>query len=203
MSPLRAALERDGFAIVRGVDTPIAFERLLGDLGQVVHRTVVEIRAGVATYVCRPEAVPLHTDHPDVDLVAWWCERQDLRDGAALLVDARAALLALEPLQIEGLPRARLPCPELRQPSGGAGSGSRPVLDADRAVYFAPWLRPTDERAFPSWSALLRAVERAPRAEVRLAQGEVLIVDNHRMLHGRRELASGSRRRLARAWVVG
>jgi len=69
-------------------------------------------------------------------------------------------------------------------------------------IFYAPWLVP--DAAPPVLRVLgesLRAEERFRVVEIRLEVGQTLIVDNHRMLHGRRALCEGSKRRLKRFWI--
>lgn len=196
------ALDRDGFVVLRDIGSPTEFERALAELGEVVLRTPVELRPNVGTYLCRSAAVPLHTDHPDVDVVAWWCERQDEQDGASILVDALAVIAGLDERTRTALGGVPVPCPTLARVAGGPCAAERTVVSASGGVYFAAWLSPTRSGMAAVWRELAQRVEDAPRREVRLGPGEALFVDNRRMLHGRRALAEGSTRRLCRAWLV-
>ena len=201
MNALLDALRVDGFILLRDVG-PDGFERVLEELGDVVLRTPVELRADVSTYVCQPGAVPLHTDHPDVDIVGWCCERQDEHDGASLLVDTRRILAGFDESTRERLSEVLLPCPALRAVTTAAHATLRALLSAADEIYFAEWLAPNEPSALDLWRTFAKAVAQAPCHAFRLTPGDVLLVDNHRMLHGRGPLRPSSMRRLRRAWVV-
>ncbi len=174
--------------------------------GEVVGQERIALREGAHAYVARPGPVPLHTDHPDVDLVAWWCETQDEQDGATLLLDSAPILAALPPATRERLFAVRLACPPL---AGGPPVESRPVLrhgEDGAALFCSPWLRAVEPAVGhqAELDALREALSVGARTQVRsrrLSQGDVLVVDNRRVLHGRGAIAASSRRVLHRVWI--
>lgn len=184
-----------------------AYLRALGRLGRVVQTEEVRLRPGAHAYVAKPGAVPLHTDHPDVDLIAWLCEAQDEIDGASRLLDMSPILANLDPTVRATLQRTELRCPPL---SNGPPSESRWVLEqrGERVRFFLPpWIALVDGEDGASREAV-DAVVRAVRTAssngvmaVRLQPGQALVVDNGRVLHGRSAIAESSPRRLFRGWV--
>jgi hypothetical protein len=207
---LQARLRSDGFVVVRDIATREAFERVAGSFGESLTSTVVELRTRGATYLSRSDAIPFHTDHPNVDVIGWWCERQDEEDGASLLLDGRALVESLDREARIALEGVFLPCPALLELSTKSHDERCVVssTDAGPSIYYADWLRP---RCFTTGAAaawnLLRAGLSADggklRRDVRLGAGDALFIDNRRMLHGRGVLAPMSRRRLRRVWLRG
>ncbi len=182
------------------------FRSLISQLGRPWCETVVELRPNVRSYLCRAEPVPFHTDHPDADLIAWRCERQDVTDGEQLFVDGLAALLACGPDVRETLTRVHV---EVRVRAESPPSivpivRSRSGMDR---LCFAEWIKPIeqDDASVEAFETLKRQVvarkENAIEA-VRLAEGEALVVDNGRWLHGRASLSPTSCRRLTRLWIT-
>ncbi len=181
------------------------YRELVTRLGRPWCETAVELRPDVRSYLCKAEAVPFHTDHPDADLVAWRCEVQDDSDGTQLLVDGLTALRACGAFVRDTLLRVHA---EVRV--RGDSSPSRvPIVRATREgdrLFFAPWISPLEQDpvSLSAFDALRAAVERLCSTdvqEVRLIEGEVLVIDNGRFLHGRGALAGASRRRLRRFWI--
>ncbi|MDE0460311.1 MAG: TauD/TfdA family dioxygenase [Chromatiales bacterium] len=194
---IEAALARDGH--VRCAVEEGATAELLRRLGDIVDETAVRQRSGATTYLAGRYAVPLHTDHPEADLVAWRCDAQDPRDGASVLADGHAILRAM------GAGAHALRGVELRVPAQlPRQSLDRGAVWDGRRLYYAPWypvLRASGDgrRALRTFESLL-AMGFGHR-RVRLAAGELLVVDNGRWLHGRDRLSKGSGRFLRRYWL--
>jgi hypothetical protein len=200
-SDILADIDRNGF-IVLNPTTCDEYLGLMHALGTPGFQTSVELRDDINTYVCQPGEVPMHTDHPEADLIAWRCERQDDLDGASLIIDGQLVahrcdqetqrileLTYLAPRRAKGV--APVLTPVLRR------------LRIQTRICFAPWLTPVgdDPAQARAYQRFATAVSATAPVEVRLKPGEVLIVDNGRVLHGRRALQAGSRRQLTRLWV--
>ena len=194
---IRSGLRRDGLA-VQTVGKEAACEALR-EVGEIVERTEVRQIEGATTYLCGHDAVPLHTDHPEARLVAWWCESQADRDGASVLADGND-LLSLMGDQAEALVQVeqhvppQLPRQVLR---------TAPVWSGER-LYYAPWypvLQATDagRRALRAFRSLLAMGVGHKR--IRLQPGDLLVVDNARWLHGRDRLDRQNDRLLRRFWL--
>jgi hypothetical protein len=205
-----AALARQGYYFIESSVSEARFAAAIEGLGAVIAHERIALRAGAHAYVAKPGAVPLHTDHPDVELIAWRCVAQDRDDGASLVLDARPVIDAIreeDPSAFERLFDTALQCPPLR---GGPPIESRPVLRAHGArslVFCSPWLRAVDPSAGrqAALDQLRRRLSREASARVtrlRMREGGVLIVDNRRVLHGRAAIAEDSPRRLDRAWIA-
>lgn len=182
------------------------FRSLISRLGRSWCETVVELRPNVRSYLCRAEPVPFHMDHPDADFIAWRCERQDATDGEQQFIDGLAALLACGPQVRETLTRVHV---EVRVRADSPPSRVpivRSRFGTDR-MFFAEWINPIEQD-----DASLEALETFKREvaarkvhaieEVRLDEGEALVVDNGRWLHGRASLSPTSCRRLTRLWIT-
>lgn len=194
---IETALAREG--LVRCTVEESATRELLRQLGTIVEETRVRQRSEAHTYLAGRDAVPLHTDHPEADLVAWRCEVQDLQDGASVLADGHAIIRAMganaDPLRSVEL---HVP-PQLPRQTLDRGT----VWDGKR-LYYAPWypiVRASNDgrRALKFFTNLL-AMGFGHR-RVRLKVGELLIVDNGRWLHGRDKLPEKSNRFLQRYWL--
>ena len=197
VAAIRAGLEHHGLAV-----TSVAREavcEVLSGIGEIIDRTQVRQIEGAATYLCGHEAVPLHTDHPEAPVVAWWCESQAARDGASVLADGHA-VLSLMGEQAQALREVEQHVPPQlpRQTLQTA-----PVWSGTR-LYYAPWypiLRATDagRPALETFRALLAMG--AGHKRIRLQPGDLLIVDNARWLHGRDKLEKRNGRLLRRFWL--
>lgn len=182
------------------------YRDLVARLGRPWCETAVELRPDVRSYLCKPEAVPFHTDHPDADLMSWRCEVQDDSDGTQQLLDGLAALQVCGTrvrdvlTQVHAEVRVRGDSPPSRVPIVRASPAG------DR-LFFASWIKPVerDPHSLAAFDTLRDEIDRRASThiqEVRLSEGEVLLIDNGRVLHGRGAIALGSRRRLRRFWIT-
>ncbi len=202
---VREAVRRDGWIRLPAMgDTE--YRQLLRFLGEPWCETAVEVRADVKSYLCQAGAIPFHTDHPRADLMAWRCERQDPSDGTQQLIDGLYALAACQPWVEQALRRITL---EVRVRGGDEPESVAVVRDTclGKRLCFAPWLAPQVQdadgrRAFDTLAHRIEATAVEWTIDVRLEEGEVLVIDNGRMLHGRRAIAPDSDRRLRRFWIT-
>jgi hypothetical protein len=180
------------------------FIEIASRLGKIVDDTPVRVVPGKRTYLARPDPIPLHTDHPIADLIAWRCAAQDERDGASLLLDGRDVIAALDEETRSALHRLELPAMvRLGEPAtpttilAKEGGGER--------LFYAPWLEAVDPCAatrttLVAFRCVLTGLQARAR-RIRLLPGHILLVDNRRMLHGRGALLRESTRRLRRLWI--
>ncbi|MBX3360103.1 MAG: TauD/TfdA family dioxygenase [Phycisphaeraceae bacterium] len=189
-----------------GPTTDAEYRALVGSLGRAWCETAVELRPDVRSYLCRPEPVPFHTDHPEADFIAWRCEQQDHTDGSQQLIDGWAALEACG----RGVRDALTHVHAEVKVRGDSPASRWPIVRAsphgDR-LFYADWIKPieADPHSGMAFDALKAEIGRRTQShveEVRLSEGEVLIINNGRYLHGRKPLASDSQRRLRRFWIT-
>lgn len=200
---LRRELATHGFTVLRAFDlTPddasrapwLFAERLLGERPRMVERQPIKPIPGGRSFAAGAGPAPLHTDSqlhagapPNLQIMA--CAQPAERGGEHLLVDGwalldriRAADPELYRLLFE-TPR-RIPFvfgdvfgPTVALRGGFLALTHAPVLPRGDAVAarLAPW------------------IEASPRIELVTRAGEILVADNHRMLHGRHGFDGGAR----------
>ena len=182
-------LYRHGYAVLRGAGVA-GFEALSSVLGAPLRTTHVRLDPQEGTYLTSPGSIPLHTDHPLVHSIAWLCIEQDDEDGAMVLADLRGMPAELSAMALA----AEAPCPCL---DSTRARSTHPLLQKGR-WYFPDW----HVRADPAMADLVAAVDSLPRFEIQLEKDDVLVIDNGRILHGRRRLARDSCRHLGRHWYA-
>jgi hypothetical protein len=208
MNILDEELRARGFAHVRATLDRASYLELARQLGDAVGTEIIALRPRAHAYVAKPGPVPLHTDHPAVDVIGWLCEAQDEADGASQLLDTRPIVDGLTTKERDELERVGLACPPL---AGGPATERWPVLRRTAhgtAVFSSPWLRVIDDNAarqgaHDAFRQRLSHHARRAVEEVRLAPGEALFIDNRRILHGRRSITGNSHRTLVRVWLQG
>lgn len=175
-------------------------------LGTVFHTTEVRLQPGSSQYALRPEQFDMHMDNPDADYAAWYV-RNDGGDASCPMViaDSREAvnnlptnvlegLESTETLYIDAVTLKRIPIPLM----GKDGNG---VYFARYFPYDVRRIKPRDEKEAANIEALEACLAALPKLVLPVQTGDVVILDNKRMLHGRRQLRADSQRHLFRAWI--
>lgn len=191
-------LADDGFEVFEAGALDAA-TLLAASLGVVLDISDVRIRQDARTYLSAPEGIPPHTDHPAVKLIAWYCHAQHCGPGGEnCLIDSYPALSRLTGDTLQTLARIELRCPMIQQLEG---TGSWPMYrPAERALYYAPWH--VKEESCAALLAFAQEIGQAShRRLVRLNPGQVLLINNQRMLHYREALPHQSNRWLTRFWI--
>lgn len=175
----------------------------LEHLGRVLHVEEVRVEQGGVALLKTSEALALHTDHARADVIVWHCLSQASSGGDTLLLDGYEAWNKLDSETRRVLETVRVSQHRVfrddddRHPVVTWRAG-RPLL------YFTSWL--FDEQMPAEHHAALKALEASiretPAVSLRLLPGDILAVDNHRMLHGRTAIVGEQLRHLRRYWVA-
>jgi hypothetical protein len=168
--------------------------RLLGERPRMVERQPIRAVPGGRSFASSAGPAPIHTDSqihagapPNLQIMA--CVRPADRGGEHLLADGWALLDALRAGDPE-LHDALFTIPRRIPFVFGDVFGPTVALRAGfLTLTHPPFLPPGDALA----ARLAPWIEAAPRIELRTGAGEILVADNHRMLHGRRGFDGGAR----------
>lgn len=195
---LRRAVAAAGYAVVRAdvpdlqpeeaARAPWAFaERLLGERPRMVERQPIKAVPGGRSFAAGNGPTPLHTDSQihggapaGVQILA--CAQPSARGGEHLLLDGFALLDRVRSADPE-LYRLLFEAP--RRIPFVFGDVYGPTV-AQRGGFLAFTHSPVTRRDDPVAVRLARFVDAAQPIELRTEAGEILVADNHRMLHGRR-----------------
>lgn len=215
LSDAEAARLLSGFGL--GFGCPVSQSDKFDFLGHVTDRGS-DIRNHAARGYESPAALPFHNDR--CDLLTLLCVRQAPVGGRTRVVSAVAAchrLMAEAPDLAQVLFE---PVPyDLRDTQGGGrwslmpvfsyGSGTfvtryvRRFIEASQRFEDAPRLTERQRTAFDALDAILTAPGMA--MDLHLAPGELLLIDNHRLLHARSAFTDAAehdaKRLLLRLWL--
>ena len=175
---------------------------LLENLGKVIHVTNVKVKPESKSLVTSSDALDFHTDHHKANWILWHCIEQTDIGGESILVDAVAVYDKLDTKNRDILSRIML----FEHKVFDDDESEYPLIQEENGrlrFYYSFWL--ADKNLSTVQKDALKAFRDAIVNEVpvtiRLDRGDVLIVDNHRMLHGRREIKGHQKRFLKRFWV--
>jgi len=193
-------LWKESYALVKDVASE-GLDAIAAELGEVIHVTDVKVNPKSRALVTSARALDFHTDHARADYVAWLCIDQADDGGETILADAEAAYLRLSPGE-----RHALSGIHLREHKVFADDEDfRPLViveNGEAKFYYSFWLV-EDNLSSTQKDALTRfrrILSECQIAEIKLRPDDVLVVDNARILHGRRAF-SGEKRFLKRYWI--
>ena len=209
-----AAIESLGYAHVKQPRALETFESMAQQMGAIIMRTDLAITPERSSIVYKSDAIAFHQDNPAMNILGWYCVRQDEIDGSALLLDTGDVAEHFSPEEMEVMRSVSVryphPDPLYHNPDMGlvayllwpllTGKATRPQ------VYYVPWLLldsydEKQRRVLEKFAGYLRAKEANQVISIRLREGESLFIDNNRMLHGRGPLQQDSKRFLKRVWI--
>ena len=197
---IQRQLRQSGYVLIRNGSAVI--ENSLSSFGTVVDVTDVEADDNRPGLVTSTRELDLHTDHGDIDTIALSCRSQARRGGESLLVDSRRVLDKLDDATKQALTDVYLTEHRVFDDD----PERRPLLrpqDDHWKLYYSFWLveEALDDRSTAALDAFREALEATEVIELKLRPGDVLLLDNTRMLHGRTAIEDGDRRHLKRHWI--
>lgn len=183
-------LRETGYTVLEGADLDERrpwelVRRILDAPPEMVEHQIIRAVRGGRSFASTDVETPLHADLQlhwgrPADLQIMVCHRPAARGGESLLADMFGAL---RDLAIREAPLVRALCTAVRRFPFISGAIERPTLSffGDRlALLHAPVATPGD----PHFDRVAE-LARKHAARVRLERGQVLVADNHRVLHGR------------------
>ncbi len=194
------SLQKHGYVCLSGT-TPDMLSDVIAHLGTVIMVTDVRPKPAAKSLVCSRRGLDLHTDHHRAAYVAWHCLRQCENGGESLLCNARAVFDALDNKTQKVLSTIFL----FEHCIFTGDKPSRPLISLEHGevnCYYSFWLI-RDGLSATQWKALhtFRGAIKSREFEIKLRQGDMLIVDNRRMLHGRKAINENQERFLKRYWI--
>ncbi|MBK8339405.1 MAG: TauD/TfdA family dioxygenase [Flavobacteriales bacterium] len=196
---MRDELMQNGYCHLKGVDGP-SFEQFITGLGAVILRTAVTVRPESRALVMSDKALDLHTDHQEARFIAWHCIRQTDHGGTSLVLDVGEVFDLLPEADRQRLAQIRFMAHRVFD----GDPDEHPLLsqvNGHRRFYYAPFLVHSRHRAEPVLVKFRQLVREATPVMIDLEAGDVLVVDNHRMLHGRTAIFGSKDRQLDRCWI--
>lgn len=198
---LRKKLEAQGYL---HIPFPHNFTEteVIACFGNSIFRTLIKENPNSTRLLSTNSYVDFHTDHIKAKFIAWQCQSQSAFGGESLLIDGlriikNASLEYLDALQNISVKSHRLFYDDKPE---------YPLFDfGQERIYYAPFLcyLPIELRAKEALEWFQKEITKAPQIEIKLSEGDWLIIDNHKMLHARRGFEARSNRLLTRYWLSG
>lgn len=173
-------------------------------LGEVIFKTEIRENPSSTRLLASNNKMGLHTDHYKARYIAWFCHSQSSFGGDSLLFDAFELIKGYSE-ETKNL------LSEIMVKNHNVFYGDKlsyPILNLNEdnepcSIYYSPWL--VNEPGCIKHKKVLKKFETSlvtiEPIQILLEEGDLLIIDNHRMLHGRESFPTKSNRWLTRYWI--
>ena len=200
---IQSEISEKGYTIIRYPDSKNT-EEILASLGDVIQTTEIRENSKSTRLLVSSQPMDFHTDHNAANYIAWHCNSQSATGGESLLIDTRHILVGFSESMLSLLQEISVQTHKVFY----GDKLSIPLLshtdnEAVFAVYYASWLigPQADIKHTRALDKFQQELLEAIPIEILLSEGDMLIIDNHRMLHGRAGFPPNSNRWLTRYWL--
>ena len=100
-------LHQHGYATLKNAGQA-GLDEVIAQLGEVIQVTRVRNEPDTPALVTSDQSLDFHTDHANVDYIAWLCRRPAEAGGETILADAEAAFARLSAAEQSALGQIRL-----------------------------------------------------------------------------------------------
>ncbi len=177
---------------------------IVSALGTIIQKTEIRENTQSTRLLVSNQGMTYHTDHHAARYIAWFCHSQSAVGGHSLLIDAHEILKTYS----EGVQSLLQEIQVKTHQVFLSDRLSIPLLSVDdytlkHAIYYAQWLvnMPESLKHRNALNKFEQDLRSAQPTRLLLSEGDLLIIDNHRMLHGREGFPSKSNRWLTRYWI--
>ena len=177
---------------------------LLDSLGEVIQKTEIRENLKSTRLLASNQPMGFHTDHYAAKYIAWFCNSQSSSGGESLLIDTKLILSSFSEGTLDLLKEISVNTHQVFYDDKiSVPLLSVNELDQSHSIYYASWLLniPACSQHKNAHKKLEAEINSAAPIKLLLSEGDVLIIDNHRMLHGREGFPSLSSRWLTRYWL--
>jgi hypothetical protein len=190
----REYIEQHGWAVIHANKSNV-----ISELGPVIYTAEIKPKINARAKYATTHEMELHTDHPRARWISWECIRQSSQGGISLLKDCNEALKTFTLDEKNELETTLVNTHKVFLDDSSKYPLLRKDMNGSDWLYFTPWM--IGEITSPIFHKLKLALDNLPIISVKLNPGEILIVNNGRMLHGRTAISGDQNRLLIRNWI--
>ncbi len=197
-------VSREGYFRGPSKTTIDEFRSIAAAFGDVFYEADVRMGGERPRNYQLPSQIDFHTDHVSAEVAAWYCLERESDGGAMQFIDLAPIAEDLSRDELADLARVRVPDNAVWSEGGDIALCT---VEGDQvSFHYVPWLDlkvPDDaaRRALDRFEAGVRRAKAADIIEMDLTPGELVFVDNRRIMHGRAAIPADSRRHLKRLWI--
>ena len=191
-------LKKQGFSVIKNLNLD-EFYTLNKKLGSIINITNITINKSSNRKFNSYEPMPLHTDAYDVDIVSWFCQEQDKKDGTIILKSLRNYKKFFSKKELKILKTIKVKYPIYKR----FYTGEHPLLNKGN-FYYSPWLLKDNysKEQLEILNKFQKYIDKQEEIRILLKTGEILIIDNLSIIHGRDKIEENSNRLLYRTHIM-
>lgn len=198
--PVQELLFKNGFLHLKDKDEE-ELSKLVNSLGKVIFITDVVVNPNGRGLVTSERALDFHTDHHKAKYIIWYCYKQTDLGGDSIFIDAQKVYDRLSSEQQKELSKINL----FEHKVFPDDKESHPLVlnreDGKSEFYYSFWLLNEDDKNSEALLEFQRIIRETEPIRLNLKENDILIVDNHRMVHGRTAIEGSKDRFLKRFWL--
>lgn len=171
---------------------------ILSELGEVINETDVIADEKSKSLVTSDKFLDFHTDNHMAKYIVWFCHKPAKEGGYSMLCDAEEIYAKLTEEEKQQLSKIHV----FEHKLFPENRNSNPIvreIEGERKFYYSFWLSREKYRELPVFKKWRDLIQNANHIKMKLDKSDVLIVDNHRIFHGRTEIKG--ERFLKRYWL--
>jgi len=176
-------------------------QTILNGIGQVIFTTDVVVKPDSKGMVTSERGLDFHTDHHKAKYILWYCYRQTDKGGNTFLIDADKVFQQLSANEQTELSNIKL----FEHKIFPDDQENNPLVTLDngqRKFYYSFWLVKQEDKQNKALKHFQDLLKSSDNVSLNLQPRDVLIVDNHRIFHGRTPIEGSKDRFLKRFWLT-
>lgn len=180
--------------------TEVDLKSVVNSLGETIDTTDVVVKSESKSMVTSARGLNFHSDHPKAKYIVWFCYKQTDGGGESILMDAEKVFNQLSHEDQNALHDIHLK----EHKVFADDKEFYPFVENEngrRKFYFSFWLVKENDRHNQAFINFTKAIDKTGHISLTLKQNDILIVDNHRFLHGRTPIIGSQDRHLRRFWI--
>jgi hypothetical protein len=180
----------------------VQLNELINSLGHVIFTTDVVVMPESKGMVTSTRGLDFHTDHHKAKYIIWYCYKQTDLGGDSILMDAEKIYQQLSDDHKNKLKSIEL----FEHKIFPDDKESNPFVATDekgnRKFYYSFWLVKNEDKQNPALIEFQSLIKKSEPIKLNLKQRDILVVDNHRIFHGRTPIEGSKDRFLKRFWIA-
>ncbi|WP_421566786.1 TauD/TfdA family dioxygenase [Ochrobactrum sp. EDr1-4] len=200
VASVRRELDGKGWSFIEGGESSV-FDQVTDTLANKLYDSDIRLDDRFPHMVSKPAAIAFHCDSPRARYIAWLCIASGERSVPLKLVDTWSVLAKMDEDTVATLAATRLGfnC-RITEKLCSMPIVSKNAADDEIIVFFNRLNAPKNlsERQRQAVADFTSSVDRAEAVEINFRSNDILIVKNHRIVHGRDALDEVSNRHLVR-----